>query len=56
MIAVASVATAIAALLTALTSCTATRTITNKSEFLQRGDTTIVIQTKITENYNAKKY
>lgn len=47
-------AAAITAVLT-LTSCTVTRTITNKSEYHQRGDTTVVIQTKTIENYNAKK-
>ena len=38
-----------------LTSCNVVRTITNKSEFYQRGDTSVVIQTKTTESYDAKK-
>lgn len=53
-----AVLTATAAAITAvlaITSCTVTRTITNKSEYHQKGDTTVVIQTKTIENYNAKK-
>lgn len=38
-----------------LTSCNVVRTITNRSEFYQRGDTSIMIQTKTTESYDAKK-
>ena len=38
-----------------LTSCNVVRTITNKSEFYQRGDTSVVIQTKTTESYDASK-
>ena len=38
-----------------LTSCNVVRTITNKSEFYQRGDTSIMIQTKTTESYDASK-
>jgi len=38
-----------------LTSCNVVRTITNKSEYYQRGDTSVVIQTKTTESYDAKK-
>ena len=38
-----------------LSSCNVVRTITNKSEFYQRGDTSIMIQTKTTESYDAKK-
>ena len=38
-----------------LNSCNVVRTITNKSEFYQRGDTSIMIQTKTTESYDAKK-
>ena len=38
-----------------LTSCNVVRTITNKSEYYQRGDTAIMIQTKTTESYDAKK-
>ena len=38
-----------------LQSCTVTRTITNKSEFYQRGDTSVMIQTKTVETYDASK-
>ena len=38
-----------------LTSCNVVRTITNRSEFYQRGDTSVMIQTKTTESYDAKK-
>ena len=38
-----------------LTSCNVVRTITNKSEFYQRGDTSIMIQTRTTESYDATK-
>ena len=38
-----------------LTSCNVVRTITNKSEFHQRGDTSVMIQTKTTESYDASK-
>ncbi len=39
----------------ALSSCSVTRIITNQSEFFQRGDTAVIIQTKTTETYNAHK-
>ena len=38
-----------------LSSCNVVRTITNKSEFYQRGDTSVMIQTKTTESYDASK-
>ena len=38
-----------------LSSCNVVRTITNRSEFYQRGDTSVMIQTKTTESYDAKK-
>lgn len=38
-----------------LTSCTASRVITNEARYVQKGDTTYVITTKTTETYNAKK-
>lgn len=38
-----------------LQSCQVVRTITNKSEFYQRGDTSVMIQTKTTETYDASK-
>ena len=36
-------------------SCNVTRTITNQSEYYQRGDTSVVIQTKTIETYDASK-
>ena len=38
-----------------MASCNVTRTITNQSEFYQRGDTSVVIQTKTIETYDASK-
>ena len=38
-----------------LSSCNVTRTVTTKSEYWQRGDTSAVIQTKTVESYNAEK-
>ena len=38
-----------------LNSCNVVRTITNKSEFWQKGDTSVTIQTKTIESYDASK-
>lgn len=38
-----------------LTSCNVTRTITNRSEYFQRGDTSVTIQSKTVETYDATK-
>ncbi len=38
-----------------LSSCNVTRTVTTKSEYWQRGDTSAVIQTKTIEQYDASK-
>jgi len=38
-----------------LSSCNVVRTVTNRSEFFQKGDTSVMIQTKTTESYDAKK-
>lgn len=38
-----------------LTSCNVTRTITNESQYVQRGDTNVVIHTKTIETYDASK-
>ena len=38
-----------------LSSCNVVRTITNRSEFFQRGDTSVTIQTKTIENYDASR-
>ena len=39
-----------------LTSCNVTRTITTRSEAWQKGDTSVVIQTRTVESYDAKKH
>ena len=40
-----------------LSSCNVTRTVTTKSEYWQRGDTSAVIQTKTVESYDgSRKY
>ena len=38
-----------------LSSCNVTRTVTTKSEYYQRGDTSAVIQTRTVESYDATK-
>ena len=38
-----------------LTSCNVTRTVTTKSEYWQKGDTSAVIQTRTVETYDASK-
>ena len=38
-----------------LTSCNVTRTVTTSSSYLQRGDTTVLIQSKTIESYDASK-
>ena len=38
-----------------LQSCNVTRTVTTRSEAWQRGDTSVVIQTKTVETYDASK-
>ena len=38
-----------------LQSCTAVRTITNRSEYYQRGDPSVMIQTKTVESYDASR-
>lgn len=43
------------AILSLTTSCSVVRTITNESSSVQRGDTSVVIQTKTIESYTAKK-
>jgi len=53
--------TAVTALLTCLaialglSSCNVTRTITTRSEAWQKGDTSVVIQSKTVESYDASK-
>ena len=38
-----------------MASCNVTRTITNESQYYQRGDTSVVIQTRTVETYDATK-
>ena len=55
---VATIATAIVtcvAIALGLQSCNVTRTVTTRSETWQKGDTSVVIQTKTIESYNAEK-
>lgn len=40
---------------TALSSCNVTRVITNESQYVQRGDTSVLIQTKTVETYDASR-
>ena len=47
--------TALAVSALALSSCNVTRTITNESQYYQRGDTSVVIQTRTVETYDASK-
>ena len=51
------VATAVATVLSLLgfTSCNVVRTITNESQYVQKGDTSVVIHTKTIESYDASK-
>ena len=39
----------------AMCSCNVTRTVTTKSEYWQRGDTSVIIQTKTIEQYDASR-
>ena len=47
--------TALAVVALCATSCNVTRTITTRSEAWQKGDTSVVIQTKTIETYDASK-
>ena len=38
-----------------LTGCNVTRTVTTSSSYLQRGDTTVMIQSKTVESYDASR-
>ena len=51
----ATVALIIIGAATVLTSCNVTRTITTTSSSIQRGDTTVIIQSKTIESYDATK-
>ena len=47
--------TALAIVALCATSCNVTRTITTKSEYWQKADTSVIIQTKTIETYDASK-
>ena len=38
-----------------LTGCNVTRTVTTQSQYYQHGDTSVVIQTRTVESYDASK-
>ena len=38
-----------------MTSCNVTRTVTTQSQYWQKGDTSVVIQTRTIESYDATK-
>ena len=46
---------AVAAGAALLTGCNVTRTVTTSSQYVQRGDTTVLIQSKTIESYDASK-
>jgi len=46
---------AVAAIVALLTGCNVTRTVTTSSSYVQRGDTTVLIQSKTIESYDASK-
>ena len=52
---IAAVAATAALLMTTLTGCNVTRTVTTSSSYVQRGDTTVLIQSKTIESYDATK-
>ena len=47
--------TAVAASIAVLVGCNVTRTVTTSSQYWQKGDTSVVIQTKTIESYDASK-
>ena len=49
------IATALLASIAALVGCNVTRTVTTQSQYWQKGDTSVVIQTKTIESYDASK-
>ena len=55
IVSVLTITAASLAALFGLQSCNVTRTVTTQSNYFQRGDTSIVIQTKTTEVYDASK-
>ena len=55
VVSILTITAASLAALFGLQSCNVTRTITTQSQYLQRGDTCITIQTKTIEVYDASK-
>ena len=51
----AAIALMIIGAATVLTSCNVTRTVTTTSSSVKRGDTTVIIQSKTIESYDATK-
>lgn len=51
----AAIALMIIGAATVLTSCNVTRTVTTSSSYVQRGDTTVMIQSKTIESCDASK-
>ena len=49
------IATALLASIAVLVGCNVTRTVTTSSSYYQRGDTTVLIQSKTIESYDASK-
>ena len=49
------IATALLASIAVLVGCNVTRTVTTSSQYWQKGDTSVVIQTKTIESYDASK-
>ena len=47
--------TTVAASIAVLVGCNVTRTVTTSSQYWQKGDTSVVIQTKTIESYDASK-
>lgn len=47
---------ALMAIVPLISSCNVTRTITTQSSSIQRGDTSVIIQSKTIESYNAMKH
>ena len=39
----------------AMTSCNVTRTVTTQSQYWQKGDTSVIIQTRTIESYDASR-
>jgi len=45
----------LSAIVVSLSSCNVTRTITTRSEAWQKGDTSVIIQTKTVESYDGSR-